>query len=431
MDNYKISNKDNKSYKYTYNRDFKCNVYKVEGQRKNNFRMPADGKSSLAITARYLVIQLRLVSSANATITIQLGDDSGNHFNFAFSTLSCKRPSSSQMCALINLPLQKERWLNICFDLQQIAANYWPSGSFQTLDSIEISPVCYVRDMYATNNPLSSEGNGTDLPKLYTYPAGIGSTNVLVPDAAMQMQVEKEKKEKRELRESKELKPKSTSRTTPTEIRLGTKSPKIGQPRSSAHPKSPVLPNFEPVDPPSSSPTGNGHNSFSRVPEELTVEGIGTTRSAIPRRSNGQSCLPKKKPLSASKEEKEPTPPFDKKYQPASKASPKNSPQKQTRPGKERQSGIPSKQTKPKAPPKPEAEPEPNRGENLLEDDDDSDYSDSEAFGSVPAASDRANININPELPMGEEEELELVYIEALNCYYCPSNQQYYELDAH
>ena len=416
MDTYKISNKDNRSYKYTYNKDFKCNVYKVEGQRKNNFRMPADSKTSFGITARFLVIQLRLVSSANTTITIQLGDDSGNHFNFAFSTLSCKRPASSQMCALINLPLQKERWLNICFDLQQIAANYWPSGSFQTLDSLEISPVCYVRDMYATNNPLSSEANGTDLPKLYTYPAGIASTNVLVPDATMQMQVDKEKKEKRELRESKDLKPKSTSRTTPTDIRLGGKSPKFG-PRSSAHPKSPILPNFEPVEDVALSPTSSNGPTFSRVPEDLTVEGIGTTRSAIPRRSSGQSSLPKKKPLTAGKEEKQ------------QKSSPKTSPQRQT-PG-ERPSGIPSKQTKPKTTPKPEITPPQTHKEDLIdESDDDSDYSDSDAFGSVPA-NDRSKIDIKPELPMGEEEELELVYIEALNCYYCPSNQQYYELDAH
>ena len=28
-----------------------------------------------------------------------------------------------------------------------------------------------------------------------------------------------------------------------------------------------------------------------------------------------------------------------------------------------------------------------------------------------------------------EEEELELVYVEALKCYYCPNNQQYYQID--
>lgn len=352
MDTYKISNKDNKSYKYTYNKDFKCNVYKVEGQRKNNFRMPADSKT-FGVTARFLVIQIRLTSSSNTTITIQLGDDACNHFNFAFSTLSCKRPSSSQMCALINLPLQKERWLNICFDLQQIAANYWPNGSFQTLDSIEISPVCFVRDIYATNNPLSSEANGTDLPKLYTYPAGIASTNVIVPDP-LTLPIA----DKKETRKSiKDTKPKSTSRTTPAEIRLG-RSPKTGVQKSLAHPKTPALPSLEVAD----------------EQDELLVEGVGTSRT-VPRKPVPMS-QPKKKPNSAPKEQPQYVPP------------------------------------------------------KKQEESEDSDYSDDDAFGSVPA-NDRSKIDIKPELPVNEEEELELVYIESLNCYYCPSNQQYYELDAH
>jgi hypothetical protein len=33
-----------------------------------------------------------------------------------------------------------------------------------------------------------------------------------------------------------------------------------------------------------------------------------------------------------------------------------------------------------------------------------------------------------PQLPVGEEEELELVYIEVLGCYYCPNNQKYYQI---
>ena len=52
-----------------------------------------------------------------------------------------------------------------------------------------------------------------------------------------------------------------------------------------------------------------------------------------------------------------------------------------------------------------------------------------DAFGSVSHSSPRLPIEIRSGLPVMEEEELELIYIESLGCYYCPSNQQYYQLD--
>ncbi|OHS99467.1 hypothetical protein TRFO_08413 [Tritrichomonas foetus] len=72
-----------------------------------------------------------------------------------------------------------------------------------------------------------------------------------------------------------------------------------------------------------------------------------------------------------------------------------------------------------------------------FEDDFDEQYDDEEeetddengAFmGSAPRIN-RADIDVKNGLPENEEEELELVFIEALNCYYCPNNQQYYQID--
>jgi hypothetical protein len=46
------------------------------------------------------------------------------------------------------------------------------------------------------------------------------------------------------------------------------------------------------------------------------------------------------------------------------------------------------------------------------------DISDEDCFGGQPPALDAAN-----------EEDMDIVFIHALNCYYCPANQQYYEID--
>ena len=94
---------------------------------------------------------------------------------------------------------------------------------------------------------------------------------------------------------------------------------------------------------------------------------------------------------------------------------------------------------KPKiAPPKPkrpktviETEKEPiedDFDEGALYDEEDTDDENGAFMGSPPKIN-KTDLNIQNSLPENEEEELELVFIEALNCYYCPNNQQYYQID--
>lgn len=65
-------------------------------------------------------------------------------------------------------------------------------------------------------------------------------------------------------------------------------------------------------------------------------------------------------------------------------------------------------------------DPADKKKESSSEDDDD----DSDPFSALPAG-----IEINTSLPDDANEELELIFIETLNCYYCPDNQQYYKLE--
>ena len=60
-------------------------------------------------------------------------------------------------------------------------------------------------------------------------------------------------------------------------------------------------------------------------------------------------------------------------------------------------------------------------------DSDESDDDDDDAFSSAPSKTTANQQNQNDQ--DNGEEELELIYIDALQCYYCPSNQQYYQVD--
>ena len=66
----------------------------------------------------------------------------------------------------------------------------------------------------------------------------------------------------------------------------------------------------------------------------------------------------------------------------------------------------------------------------ILSDDDEEDDDSGEAFSGAPPQMDLPELDVKRRLPENEEEELELVYIEVLNCYYCPNNQQYYQIDS-
>lgn len=56
------------------------------------------------------------------------------------------------------------------------------------------------------------------------------------------------------------------------------------------------------------------------------------------------------------------------------------------------------------------------------------DSDDGDDFITEPDAP-KDDIDVQNGLPENEEEELELVYVDALKCYYCPNNQKYYQID--
>lgn len=70
-----------------------------------------------------------------------------------------------------------------------------------------------------------------------------------------------------------------------------------------------------------------------------------------------------------------------------------------------------------------------NRKPKIVQQEVEEDSDDDCAFDGTVPSSGHSDIEINRSLPQNEEEELELVYIEEMGCYYCPSNQQYYTLD--
>lgn len=281
-----IGPKTDEHYKYTYSNEDKNAVFRIDGNRSKNFRLPESLSNSLQITCQFLIIQVKLLQDDSPTFTVTIKDKNNNKLNISISTVGRLRPSTSlQTSAMTVLKIPKGFWYNICFDLKTLVSELWNENTYSLLDSIEITPSCLIRYIFASDNRINPAANGTDLPRGFSYTHQLASRTICFPN---------------------ENKPKKSKIPC----------------RASQKPQSaPILPK--------------------------PVASTSTNRT------------------SATKE-------IDRLF-------------------------------------------------GLEEDESD----DENAFDGVPAS----EFVVKSSLPEGEEDLLELVYIESLGCYYCPSNQQYYQFE--
>jgi hypothetical protein len=313
------------SSRYTYSKEDRASVCKIEGSRANSAV-----KISASSTARYLVLQVRRRAVEDFTFTITLRDDRGNRFNFAFSTVTRKsdRQTSSQTSALVQLEIPRNVWVTVVFDLQQVAEQFWRTGAFHQLDGIEISPVCTVARIFAQDCPPTYDGfRRLALPKLFAFPAGIESETVQIPAL-------------------------------------------------SAVPEPDTQSKIEPSKPPMTAESRGSRKSGAffkpRANEKRGTTAAPSCHSVVIPASAAPSCHSVVIPAKAK---------------PAAVAVAKTAPK------------------------------------------DDDDISDDGAFDGVAPSGNLTQLDVFQNSAGNEENELELVRIESLGCYYCPGNQQYYQLD--
>lgn len=517
--------------KREYSKTDKSYIYKVEGQRSKPLKLinlPQNSRGDNL--CHYLAIQVR--TSDDFTITITIRDDKTNSFNFAFSTFARKtqqqqdssntpsRPSSSRTSALFNLDIPRDIWATLYFDIETISQQYWPAGSYQSLDKIEISPTCSVRWVFMQENLLYNETNDVELPKGLEYPKGISSTTIIIPSDTNNSPNPIKQQGQISPSNTRPLNSKNSPRfsTNPTnQVRSPTPNqppsipiasiaaPDFNQP-SSGIPSAKQKSSRDRRIPPKKKPNENEQKDSSRQEKQISV-------SAIPVSLKRAEKIEEKYDKEREKQQKS-VKSSNKGYKPAFR--PKNKGNLYSKNGKGSknksddvaEADFPeiagtsikmkkssllnntknvtaeiskSKNDKDLSKDSPTEFNQDNANQDDIEDlskinsgsnfdqnqtnlvqlgeeddvednvsgfqlhdspfqindDDDDDESDGSAFGGevpqyenefldleVPGGSPR---DINDE--EDEEEELELMYISALDCYYCPSNQQYYQIE--
>jgi hypothetical protein len=334
--------------KYTYSHDDHTSVFKLEGgSRRQSVKLPPPPQSSLGLNSRFLALQVRFKAGDRFTLTIRLRDDKTS-FNFAYSTglrrPTLDRPSSSQMSALLNLDVPANTWVLALFDLQLMANQHWRPGAFQTLESIEITPICTIGKIFAQDAPPIIEGRLSNIPKDFTFPPGITFATVMFPRAEPE-----------------------DPRPPPTVVSRKSDAEESRQAVKTIY-----------------CPQGGGAEAKPKRPRAaakqmtVVVAQDGEKKPKVVRKS----ALPRPPPPSRGAAQK-----------------------------KKPHTANAKKEPKVALPPQ---EPE-------------EDFSDDGAFDGVPPSLEEIKTNVEAE--PAEEEELELVYIQPLDLYYCPGNQMYYQVD--
>lgn len=279
---------------YRYSDVTRLNAYEIGGINRFQYKPSLPGKQS--ITRRYFVVQIFKRAADSPTVSVQVQGTNHQTHRFSFSSAVRTSQRNKQQIGIIQLDIPSNVWVNLCIDLETVVAQNWEGQSYDSLVSFEINPVCFIRWVFATDECLSPEAMGSDLPRDVLYTGNIRNETVVIPTVP-----------------------------TPRQHMRG-----------------------------SGIPTRSGGRT--RPPAQLDG-----------RRPRSGNQLPPKRGIITTTDRPET-------YNPRA--------------------------------------------------DDTDDESEEGAFDEV-----LPGVTLQTKLPEDEEEELELVYIEGLGCYYCPSNQQYYQLD--
>jgi hypothetical protein len=147
------------------------------------FRLPRVLTDSLDITLPYLIIQVFYRSSDPVNITLYLRMTTNEVFKFCFTTQERKNPHLSRTSTQVLLDsVPHDIWVNLCFDLEFVAAKYWLDSVFESLQQLEIPSPCLIRWIYASAVPLRPELAGQDLPRSMRLKGGIESVTMLISE---------------------------------------------------------------------------------------------------------------------------------------------------------------------------------------------------------------------------------------------------------
>lgn len=153
LQKWKISGSTNGTAQLTYEKNVKGYAVQLEGSTvTNKMQLPKNGKKSLHLTQRYLILQVYVPLSKDFSIELAMTDTTGSKRRVMMST-SAREISITPLHAKLNISLVKrDTWLNLCLDLASLVSDIFLRQTFKCLDFLVIAGNCKVRKIFTMRN---------------------------------------------------------------------------------------------------------------------------------------------------------------------------------------------------------------------------------------------------------------------------------------
>lgn len=144
-------------------------------------------KGSLALIQRFLVLQVFIARGRGFTTEIAFVDHSNTRRRIAF-TQTKEVVTHPLHVRLPSEAIQRNVWLNLCFDVVNLAQHCFPHETFKHLDQVRVSSVCRLRRIFTMKTPLvDSTGKNQRqslyydaVPSAYDFPRSVKVVNQVI-----------------------------------------------------------------------------------------------------------------------------------------------------------------------------------------------------------------------------------------------------------
>ncbi|XP_041836257.1 uncharacterized protein C3orf67 homolog [Melanotaenia boesemani] len=165
-----------------YNKEVKGFVYCLEGSSQTvKMQMPENGKMSLGLIQRFLVLQVNVPEHHNFSTELVITDSENLKRRLHLSTVHKELSSTLLHAKIPYTGLKRNTWSTLCIDLVSLTGELFKG--FLTLDGITLFATCKVRRIFTmTTEPavmleddvcLSGAGLKDTIPRSFHYPPDV------------------------------------------------------------------------------------------------------------------------------------------------------------------------------------------------------------------------------------------------------------------
>nr|XP_046166721.1 uncharacterized protein C3orf67 homolog isoform X2 [Oncorhynchus gorbuscha] len=143
-----------------FDKEVKSFVYSLEGSSQAiKMQMPKDGKMSLGLVQRFLVLQVNVSQCKDFSTELVITDLGHMKRRLYLSTVH-KEFSATPLHARIPFGLKRNVWCNMCIDLVSFTSELFKGAGFLSLDGITVSASCKLRRIFTMKTEPAGASDG-------------------------------------------------------------------------------------------------------------------------------------------------------------------------------------------------------------------------------------------------------------------------------